>query len=48
MSVGRALRKGETVSGDVFTRISSAQNIPSTPEFELEEIQFEVANLQAF
>lgn len=47
MTVGRALRKGEPVSRDVLTRTSSAQNIPRTPEFELEEIQFEVANLQA-
>ena len=47
MTIGRALRKRETISRDVFTRTSSAQNISSTPEFELEEIQFEVANLQA-
>ena len=47
MTVGRALRKREPIPRDVLTRTSSAQNIPRTPEFELEEIQFEVANLQA-
>ena len=47
MTVGRALRKMEPVSREVFTRTSSPQDVPRTPEFELEEIQFEVTNLQA-
>ena len=47
MSVGRAIRNKEPVSTEVLTRTSSAQHIPRSPEFELEEIQFEVANLQA-
>ena len=46
MAVGRALRKGERVSTDVLIRTSNAQDLSRSPEFELEEIQFEVANLQ--
>ncbi|CAF9923110.1 MAG: hypothetical protein HETSPECPRED_005243 [Heterodermia speciosa] len=47
MIVGRALRNQESVSSDALTRTSNAQNIPRTPQYELEEIQFEVANLLA-
>ncbi|KAL8795392.1 MAG: hypothetical protein Q9195_002133 [Heterodermia aff. obscurata] len=47
MIVGRALRKMESVSSDVLTRTSSASNLPRTPQYELEEIQLEIASLQA-
>lgn len=45
--IGRALSKREPVSRDVFNWTTCTRNIPKSPEFELEEIDFEVANLQA-
>ena len=45
--VGRALRKGESIPTDVIGWTTCIQSIPRSPEFELEEIDIEVANLQA-
>lgn len=46
--IGRALRSKEPVPRDILNwTTASASSIPNTPANDLEEIQFEVANLQA-
>ena len=45
--VGRALRSRESVADDVAKWSTIAQNVPPTPAFQLEEMDVEIANLQA-
>ena len=45
--VGRAIRSKETVADDVSTWGTITQSVPKTEAFQLEELDIEVANLQA-
>ena len=45
--IGRALSKREPLSDEVSTWTRSMNNIPRTPKFELEELEYRLANLQA-
>ena len=45
--VGRAFGRKEPVSRDVLIWTKSAQDMPRTPAFDLEDIEYDVANLQA-
>ena len=47
MLVDRALRKNQSVAGDVLSWTAEGDTIPTSPQLSLNQIQFQVANVQA-
>ena len=47
MLVDRALRKNQSVAGEVLNWTAEGDTIPTSPQLSLNQIQFQVANVQA-